>query len=223
MPALDSTIHTDWLRAAQRARRLPRRVYRLVRKELFQPAPVYGVTEWGDPETVPPLKFVRDRWLLPYVQPDQVGLEIGPGGGRWTGYLLGFHSLYVVDYHEELLAELRRTYNRSNIVFVRNNGSDFPSVPDKAVDFVFSFGVFVHLDPTIISDYLGNLARIVKPGANIVIQYADQTKVMARTYPSFSQTDPDMIRAQVVQAGFQVLEEDLTTLWHSSLIRFTPG
>jgi 16S rRNA A1518/A1519 N6-dimethyltransferase RsmA/KsgA/DIM1 with predicted DNA glycosylase/AP lyase activity len=61
-----------------------------------------------DPETVPPLGYVRDHFLRPYLYPDATVLEIGPGGGRWTQYMLGVKKNYAVDYHTELLSELKR-------------------------------------------------------------------------------------------------------------------
>jgi ubiquinone/menaquinone biosynthesis C-methylase UbiE len=127
-----------------------------------------------------------------------------------------------VDYYQELLDELRKNIpNRPNVVFVKNNGTDFPSVPDNAVDYIFSFGTFVHLQASVIDAYLGNLGRILKSGGNAVIQYSDKTKVMARENPAFFQNTPDEMRAMVTRAGFRIVEEDVTTLWHSSLIRFT--
>ena len=205
---------TNW----RRRNSLPRRLRRAVR-ELRQN--IYGL-DWGDPETVEPLTFIKNRWVIPYVKSDQTAVEIGPGGGRWTQYLLGFQRLYVVDYYEELLSELRRNFGRySNVVFVHNAGTDFPGIPQGEIDFVFSFGTFVHLDAPIVEAYLHNVKAILKHGGNAVIHYADQTKVMAQENPGFSQNNPDMMRRMVRGAGFKVLEEDLTTMWHSSLIRFT--
>jgi ubiquinone/menaquinone biosynthesis C-methylase UbiE len=220
--SLDTSLHTNMLKRHYKMlnhRSMPRRLYSAVRRELS--GTTYGL-QWGDPETLPPLRFVKDRWVTPYVHPDETGLEIGPGGGRWTRYLLGFETLYAVDYYQELLDELRKNIpNRPNVVFVKNNGTDFPSVPDNAVDYIFSFGTFVHLQASVIDAYLGNLGRILKSGGNAVIQYSDKTKVMARENPAFSQNTPDEMRAMVTRAGFRIVEEDVTTLWHSSLIRFT--
>ena len=171
MPDLSTSLHLSMLKAHS----LPRRLALAVRRELTS-ADIYGL-EWGDPETVPPLKFVRDRWVLPYVQSSHTGLEIGPGGGRWTRYLLGFRELYAVDYHEELLYELKKKFNKPNIVFIKNNGADFPSVPDQSVDFLPSFGVFVHLDAPIIKEYLHNMRRILRPTANAVIKYSDKPRL----------------------------------------------
>jgi cyclopropane fatty-acyl-phospholipid synthase-like methyltransferase len=180
---------------------------------------LYGL-QWGDPETRPGLRAVRDTFLLPYVNAEHTALEIGPGGGRWTRYMLDFKKLFVVDYYDELLAELRKNFVRPNMVFIKNNGTDFPGVPDKSVDYLFSFGVFVHLDLDLIEGYLSNIRSILKPGGNAVIQYADKTKEQARKNPAFSDNTPDKMRAMVTAAGYEILEED-TSLWHSAVVRFT--
>lgn len=215
MPGLSTSLHVDMLRS----RTLPRRILQAVRREIRRQP--YG-SQWGEPETVPPLRFVRDHWVRPFVDADRTALEIGPGGGRWTRYLSGFGTLYLVDYHEELLRELRKTMDAPNTVFIKNNGTDFPGVPDRSVDFLFSFGTFVHLDADVIGAYLENMHRILKPDASAVLHYSDKTKVMARETPSFSDNDPQRMRALVTAAGFTIVQEDLTTLWHSSLIRFRP-
>lgn len=219
MPDLDSRIHLDMLRRFKRQNSLLFRLKTTV-KESSSFRRLYGL-EWGDPESVPPLKFVRDRYVLPYVNPEHVALEIGPGGGRWTRYLLGFRTLYVLDYYVELLAELRKNFRQSNMIFIRNNGTDFPGVAEQSVNFVFSFGCFVHLDRHLIATYLDNICHILKAGGNVLIQYSDKSKIMAQINPGFSDNEPEQMRQMVLKAGFKILEEDLTTMWHSSLIRFT--
>ena len=104
--------------------------------------------------------------------------------------------------------------------FIRNMGTDFPDVPEESVDFVFSFGCFVHLDTNLIDAYLKNIRHILKQGANAVIHYSDQTKVMAQINLGFSDNTPERMRRMVLNSGFRILEEDLTTMWHSSIIRF---
>ncbi len=216
MPELDTPLHLGMLRDYKR--RLG-----LLRGRLpFRKSPrLYGL-QWGDPDQSESLRTIRDRFLLPYCDPSHTGLEIGPGGGRWTRYMLGFSRLYVVDYHEELLRELRKNFSGPNMVFVKNNGTDFPGVPDEVVDFVFTFGTFVHLDRDLIAAYLTNLRRVVKPGANLVIQYSDKTKPTAQQNEGFSDNDPETMARMVTEAGYTIVEEDRTTLPHSSVVRFTP-
>ncbi|HEY3198657.1 MAG TPA: class I SAM-dependent methyltransferase [Nitrospirales bacterium] len=218
MPDLNTPLHLDMWREHRHQNTMSHRARRAIRQ--FVSRGLYGL-EWGDPEVVEPLRFIRNRYVLPYVRPEEVAVEIGPGGGRWTRYLLGFRTLYVVDYHPELLAELRRTFDKPNMRFIRNGGCDFPGIQGESVDFVFTFGCFVHLDVHLIAAYLENIRRILRPGGNAVVHYSDKSKVMAQLNPDFSANTPERMRQMVSQSGFQVLEEDLTTMWHSSLIRFT--
>jgi SAM-dependent methyltransferase len=182
---------------------------------------LYGL-QWGDPDHYPPLVPIRDHWVLPHVCPDKTALEIGPAGGRWTRYLLPFRRLYVVDYHAELLAELRKNFAHPNIIEILNNGTDFPGVPPRSVDFVFSFGCFVHLDAHIIRAYLVNLHAVIHPATQLVIHYSDKDKPVAREWPDFSDNDPRRMRAMVERAGYRIEEEDTTTLDSASLMRFVP-
>lgn len=219
MPNLDDPIHLDMYAQYRRDHAWPqnlRRMLRTIKK------PRYGM-EWGDVESVPPLKYVRECFLTPYVNSNHVALEIGPGGGRWTQYMLGFKHLYLIDYHQQLLDEAHRSITAPNVSFIKNNGCDFPGVPTSSVDFIFSFGVFVHLDVPIIDGYLKNMKGITKPGAVIVLQYADKTKKMAQLNPGFSDNNPERMRALTSSVGYRIVEEDTTTLWHSSVIRLTPG
>jgi phospholipid N-methyltransferase len=218
MPDLNTTLHLDMLRQSKRRRSLILRLFKAIKKELSYGG-IYGL-EWGDPDSVAPLAFIRDRYLFPYIKADQCAVEIGPGGGRWTRYLLGFRKLYVVDYYSELLDEVKRRFRRPHVTFIKNNGTDFPGIEDHSVDYLFSFGTFVHLDAHLIEAYLGNMRRILKAGANVVIQYSDKTKIMAQLKDGFAENTPEKMRSMVLKAGYKICEEDLTSLWHSSIVRF---
>ena len=147
-------------------------------------------------------------------------LEIGPGGGRWTRYLLGARRLYLIDYHQELLDELARSFRGSKLTMIRNNGSDFPGVPAGCVDFLFSFGCFVHLDLDIIESYLDNIAAVLKPDGIAVLHYSDKTKPNAQQNSSFSDNDPARMRTRITSRGFTIYEEDTASISHSAIVRF---
>ena len=217
MPQLNTSLHLDMLRHWRQKRSLSRRLRRAL-KEITSPG-LYGL-DWGDPDYVEPLRFVRDRYVLPYVNPQHRAVEIGPGGGRWTRYLLGFKELYLVDYHAELQEELKENFKQPNMRFILNSGVDFPGIPERSIDFLFSFGTFVHLDVSLIEQYLQNMRPILTPTATVVLHYADKTKIMALLNEGFSQNTPAQMREMVSKAGFRILEEDLTTMWHSSIVRF---
>jgi ubiquinone/menaquinone biosynthesis C-methylase UbiE len=181
---------------------------------------LYGL-HWGDPDVHPRLIKVRDRFVTPFINPAHSAIEIGPGGGRWTRYLLTFRKLYAVDFHQELLDELSLNFQGDNMVFIKNSGTDFPSIPESSIDYLFSFGVFVHLDIPLIEGYLRNMRAVLKPKANVVIQYSDKTKKGAQKNKNFSDNNPEIMRKLVGDMGYNIISEDTRLLYHSSIIHFS--
>jgi SAM-dependent methyltransferase len=217
---LDSTVHTDQLANARLARLLPIRIAMAIYKELTRGPIIYGL-QWGDPDVWTPLRFIRDRYVLPFVKPEHTAMEIGCGGGRWTRYLLGFKTIYAVDYYEELLSEFRRTFARyRHVKPIKTNGTDFPGISPQSVDYILSFGCFGHINQTLIDGYLGHIKTILKPGGNVVIHYSDKNKIMAQL-PGFSDNTPEQMRALVLSHGFTIMQEDTTTMWNGAIIHFT--
>lgn len=223
MPELTTTIHVSMLRAWRTKHWLGRLLNGV---GLDIPAlsgrENYG-HQWGDPETEDRLILFRQRFLSPFLNSSHHAVEIGPGGGRWTQYLLDFERVYAVDYYEPLLQELRANVTAPNLTPIKNNGADFPGIPEQSIDFVLSFGTFVHLEMGIIEDYLTNIAKILKPGGNVVIQYSDTNKPAARKQldKGFADNDPERMRALVERHGYRIIGEDLESFGHSSIIHFT--
>ena len=217
---LDTTLHTDQLARSQLAQILPVRIARAIYRELTRGPFIYGL-QWGDPDVWTPLQFIRDRFVIPFVNPEHTAIDIGCGGGRWTRYLLGFKTVYAVDYYEQLLLEFRKTFKRyKHVRPIKNNGTDFPGIAPRSVDYVFSFGCFGHINRTLIDAYVGHIKEILKPGGNVVIHYSDKNKVMAQD-PGFSDNTPEQMRGIVLSHGFTIIQEDTTTMWNGSIIHFT--
>jgi len=219
MPELDTPLHVDMLKEYHDQNTFVHRVRRAVREVVF-PNRFYGL-QWGDPELSGPQVFMRNKYVLPYINPKHIALEIGPGGGRWTRYLLGFKKLYVVDHYPQLLNELKKRFNKPTMQFITNNGTDFPGVPDKSIDYIVSVACFVHLEPHLIESYLKNMVRILKPGGNVFLTYSDKTKVGAQINHTFTNVTPGAMREMISSAGFKIVEEDLTILWNSGVVLFT--
>jgi cyclopropane fatty-acyl-phospholipid synthase-like methyltransferase len=189
-------------------------------RDAFRADSIYGL-EWGDPEVDEPLMYVKRHFLTPYVTPTTTVLEIGPGGGRWTRYLLTARMVYAVDYHQELLDELAVNFRADNLISIKNSGTDLPGVPPESIDFIFSFGVFVHLDLDLIDAYLRSFKSVLKCGGTVVLQYADKTKPLAQLNNGFAQNTPEQMRQLILAQGYTIEEEDTGTMWHSSIVRFT--
>lgn len=180
---------------------------------------LYGL-QWGDPETERNLALVRDYYLRPFISPETTVLEIGPGGGRWTRYMLDAKQVIVVDPFQEILDVLAQTLPSDKITAIRNSGTDFPGVAPGSVDFVFSFGVFVHLDPQVIADYLASMRPLLHADSKVFLQYADKTKPRGFKQKGFGATNPGMIRDMLDKAGYSIVSENTTILPHSCMVLF---
>ena len=93
-------------------------------------------------------------------------LEIGAGGGRWSEPLLErAGALTLVDVTPHVLDVLGERFGADpRVTLVRSGGADLPGVPDRSIDVVWSFDVFVHVAPLDQAGYLAEIARVLRPG-----------------------------------------------------------
>lgn len=201
MPQLNTNLHLNMHRAGRQMRTFHTRLKR-VWNVLRARNDVYGL-EWGDPESCEPLRYFRDHFLRPYINPHTTVLEIGPGG---------------VDGPDTCWKQSESMRS----IIIKNNGDDFPGIQDGSVDFVFSFGVFVHLDTDIISRYLNNMKRLLHPDSIVVIEYGDKTKPLGEKNTGFSENDPETMRKIVLSHGYRIVEEDTQSMWNGCMIRLGP-
>ncbi|QSB15908.1 class I SAM-dependent methyltransferase [Natronosporangium hydrolyticum] len=114
-----------------------------------------------------------------FIEPVPTGsrvLEIAPGHGRWSGYLLSrAESLALVDIAQPCLDACReRLDGDPRVSYHLTGGSSLAPLVDQSVDFAWSFDAFVHMDWPIIQGYLYELARVLTPGGTAVIHHAGQ-------------------------------------------------
>lgn len=117
--------------------------------------------------------------IRPYVGPETVALEIGPGRGAWSKVILARNctKLYAVD-----AAPAEHTHfweyvgQNQRATYIVTKDFELNDVPDSSIDFFFSFGVFCHLRPEMCASYIRSLARKMKPGANGFLMVADFDK-----------------------------------------------
>ena len=150
---------------------------------------------------------------------DMKVLEIGCGAGRVTRAFAGyFGSVYAVDISSEMVRQARRAVaGFPNARVYRNNGKDLSVVCDRwweritgsrvQVDFAFSFMVFQHIPSReIIESYVGEVARLMRPGGLFKFQVQGCPLVEADTEGSwvgvpFTEQDA---RAMAERTGFEM-------------------
>lgn len=140
----------------------------------------YDWSERGD-EWSKPWGGAAAQWygsLHPRVRsflPSQAILEIAPGFGRWTEFLLPHCERYIgVDVSTSCVeACATRFANEPKAQFVVNDGSSLPMVEDASIDFAFSFDSLVHVDAPVIGRYLTELARVLRPTGAAFIHHSN--------------------------------------------------
>ena len=66
----------------------------------------------------------------------------------------------------------RASVERPEIVYIRTDGANLPGVETESVDVVWSFEAFVHMLPVDVAAYVGEIARVLRPGGTAVIHHA---------------------------------------------------
>lgn len=129
----------------------------------------YG-DEWGSKDWQ---KSVFDEILSKYIGKETTALEIGPGAGRWTGYISEYSKkLFVVDLAKRCIEICKeRFFDKNNIFYFVNDGKSFPFLRDNEIDFVWSFDVFVHIDAETTESYLSEIRRILRPSGIAIIHH----------------------------------------------------
>jgi SAM-dependent methyltransferase len=173
---------------------------------------------WGDPETFEPLLDVRKRFIEPYFRESQTVIEIGAGGGRWTQYLARAARLIVVEYNPESFSYLLRRFPHAKLTMVQTTGAEMHAIADATADFVFTFDVFVHLEPEVIGAYLLEIERVLRPGGVAVVHYGDVRKDIALHTPSFSRMTRQQMEALISATHLRVVDHDESIMFHSNLV-----
>jgi ubiquinone/menaquinone biosynthesis C-methylase UbiE len=108
-------------------------------------------------------------------------LEIGCGAGRVTRALADlFGEVHGIDVSGEMIRQARQALGGLPNVFLhRNNGKDLSVLPPGVqFDFAFSSIVFQHIPSrAVIENYVGEVHRVLRPGALFKFQVQGDTTV----------------------------------------------
>src|ERR1700733_13763425 len=176
----------------------------------------------GDEWTLSPewkASVVR-TFLDPLFADNSVILEIGPGAGRWTEYLLGkCNHLIGVDISETSVCECRRRFSEfPNATFEVGNGDDLSSVKRGSEGGIWSFDVFVHINKHQFKSYITEFARVLKAGGAGLIQHGSLGGATGGWRSDVKASD---VREYLQASGF-VVERQVQT-WDDEGRKFEAG
>jgi ubiquinone/menaquinone biosynthesis C-methylase UbiE len=170
---------------------------------------------WGTPS-----REWFDTYVEPYFEGDDTVVEIGPGSGRFSRFLIDRAKwMHLVDYSAFAYKFLRKYFSgRSNINVVHNKRNRLDGVEDDTVDLVFSLAVFVHIDIEVFVCYLRETFRVLSKGGHGVFHYTAITTpgglehyltLLSADYePNIMRLNhPQTIRLVAENVGFEIVQE----------------
>jgi SAM-dependent methyltransferase len=148
---------------------------------------------------------IVERFLRPYIGEGSV-VEIGPGGGRWTELLCARAArVYVLDVAEAPLRVCRERFaQRSTISYVRGDGRTIP-LREDSIDAVWSYDVFVHVNPADARSYIAEIGRVLRDGAYAVIHHPGQDPAAERAQKHRSDLTDQMVIQFAEASGLEVV------------------
>jgi len=144
----------------------------------------YDWSEMGDEWTlgaekykgIDPKKWKSDlvnNMLQKYIKKDSNVLEIGPGGGRWTELLQKISKkLILVDISPKCLDICKKRFLNSDNIEYNVIKKNLEFLDDSTVDYIWSYDVFVHINPSTIKNYISDFKRILKPNGIAIIHHS---------------------------------------------------
>jgi SAM-dependent methyltransferase len=126
-------------------------------------------------------------------------LEIAPGFGRWTHYLRNWcERLIVVDLADNCINACRQRFaSDARITYHVNDGRSLEMIPDRSIDFTFSFDSLVHADADVLQAYLHQLARKLTPNGVGFFHHSNIGEYQ-RSFALFDRLPPEWRRRLLV-------------------------
>ena len=95
-------------------------------------------------------------------------LEIAPGFGRWTRFLLDKCDNYTgIDLSEKCIAHCKNIFDKGE--FHCNDGLSLDLIPDNSIDFCFSFDSLVHAEKSVMESYIPQIInKLTKNGVAFI-------------------------------------------------------
>lgn len=182
---------------------------------------------WGNSET---------QWfstLLPRLHrflPCENVLEIAPGFGRWTKFLLPLTiGRYVgVDISESCIAHCNEKFKSDKASFFQNDGFSLKQAYGRKYDLIFSFDSLVHADINVLKAYIEQALELLASDGVCFIHHSNFGQIRPLgiekdNHPGYTHcrdqsSTASEVKEYIAQMGGKVLIQELVNWGCDSLI-----
>jgi len=141
-------------------------------------------------------------------------LEIAPGFGRWTRFLLAAsRELVGVDLSAKCIDSLRERFSNPAVTFLQNDGTSLDCLEGQSpFDLVFSFDSLVHAEMDVLTGYVHQVVPRLARGGVAFFHHSNwaaiDTQEENRHYRAES-VSAESVRKEIDRAGGRVLVQEL--------------
>ncbi|HMP74756.1 MAG TPA: class I SAM-dependent methyltransferase [Kiritimatiellia bacterium] len=157
--------------------------------------------------------------LVPQIPEGCAVLEIGPGAGRWSEPLRArASSVHLADISPVCIEQCRQRFGADpGFAFhlIRDGKLDF--LPDASMDRVWSYDVFVHINPRETEQYIAEFHRVLKPGGRAIIHHSglyDEVERPRLRRAGRAPMTAELFALLARRHGFDVLEQSDAYVHH---------
>lgn len=160
-----------------------------------------------------PLRWKNDlinEMILKYIRKNSIILEIGPGAGRWTEFLYPLaKNLIVADISKKCLDICKKRFNSVDKIDYHIIDKKLEFIDNETIDHVWSYDVFVHINPSDIEKYLEDFSRILKPGGVAIIHHSGKfSNSNKNKYGWRAYMDKEQFANFVQKFGMKIIEQN---------------
>jgi len=180
-----------------------------------------GGAEWSGPWGTPKAQWFAT--LLPRIAaflPAGSLLEIAPGFGRWTQFLLENAEEYCgVDLSEKCVLHCRERFSQAKRAqFFVNDGQSLAHVAARKFDLVFSFDSLVHADFDVMVKYIPRIVPLLRPGGVALIHHSNLGALSGVSHHKRSEnTSAENVASAVTAAGGRLLIQEIVS-WSDGIL-----
>lgn len=158
---------------------------------------------------------LRRTFIVPYIRPESVALEIGPGHGRWSVLLQPkVAMLHLVDLSPSCIDYCKkRLAQHANVKYHVNDGKSLSMLEASSIDFAWAFDTFVHVEEPEVRAYAKEFRRVMKPQSMGVIHHPGNPTSEQRRNGCRSQLNSKKFAAILAENSLHVIRQ--TSEWGS--------
>ena len=146
-------------------------------------------------------------------------LEIAPGWGRWTKFLLteARSSFRAVDISPERVAVCNEQFKElhKDFLAIANDGENLSLLADRKYDFIFSFDSLVHVDSITLEKYIKQILMNLLSEDGVCFIHHSNMKDSIRKYNSKNPhsrdigVDSNLVREIITRNGGKILLQEI--------------